>query len=365
MVELSVKDRWLRSLKLEPVDRLVFWPKLDSAYSRTQSGRFQSMTNKELHRWIGSDQHIHIPTCVRETRAGTSVEVEKNGNRRSLRFISASGRTLERIDGFDEGSQAWHPLSFPVEDERSIEVMRDIYRDVTVKLDASLLDEAKNRFEEIGNSALTAVGIGTSPIMNTLQHLTGLEMGQYLLADYPEEMSGLLEDMHRVVVDTCRVLSKHHPADVLYMIENTSTTLISPEQYRTLSYPHVMAYARIAGAHGSMMLLHMCGHLKAILTDLATLPVTGFEAFTSPTVGNTTLADGRKACPDKCLIGGTNAATWIKSASEIIVEIKKSIEDLPHVRGIVLTSAGVMPPLCSPETIRKVCDWVQSYQIPA
>jgi len=32
--------------------------------------------------------------------------------------------------------------------------------------------------------------------------------------------------------------------------------------------------------------------------------VAAFEAFTSPTLGNTTLLDGRTACPDKCLIGG-------------------------------------------------------------
>ena len=361
MEQISVKERWLRSLKLEPVDRLVFWPKLDAAYPRLQSDRFRSMSNEELHGWIGSDQHLNISTCIREKRTNTAVEIEGRGNRRRTRFISASGKTLERIDGFDEGSQAFHPITYPIKDEASIETMREIFRDVTIELDDDLLTQAKQRYHEIGDTAIAAAGIGISPIMNTMQHLTGLEMGNYLLADHPEAMHGLLEDMHRVVRDTCKMLCKHHPADVFYMIENTSTTLLSPEQYRSLSFPHVMEYARIAEENGSMMLLHMCGHLRAILPDLATLPVTGFEAFTSPTVGNTTLADGRKACPDKCLIGGTNATTWIKPAQAIIDEIRNSLSDLPHARGIVVTSAGVMPPLCSPETIREVCDWVHSY----
>lgn len=33
----------------------------------------------------------------------------------------------------------------------------------------------------------------------------------------------------------------------------------------------------------------------------------------------------------------------------------------PRHRGLVLTSAGVMPPMCSPKTIRTVCEWVKAY----
>jgi uroporphyrinogen-III decarboxylase len=106
----------------------------------------------------------------------------------------------------------------------------------------------------------------------------------------------------------------------------------------------------------------MCGLLKAILPDLATSGAAAFEAFTSPTVGDTRLADGRAACPDVCLIGGTNAALWTRPAGEIIAEIERDLEELPHHRRLAVTSAGVMPPLCPPETIRAVADWVHAYR---
>jgi len=87
----------------------------------------------------------------------------------------------------------------------------------------------------------------------------------------------------------------------------------------------------------------------------------GFEAFSSPPIGNTRLGDGRSACPDKCLIGGTNAVLWTKSAREIIADIERDLAALPHHRGLVITSGGVMPPLCEPETIRQVCEWLGQY----
>jgi hypothetical protein len=56
----------------------------------------------------------------------------------------------------------------------------------------------------------------------------------------------------------------------------------------------------------------------------------------------------------------------LKNASvrfEIIAEIKNRLDESPHHRGIVVTSAGVMPPLCKPETIREVCEWVKEYPV--
>jgi hypothetical protein len=109
----------------------------------------------------------------------------------------------------------------------------------------------------------------------------------------------------------------------------------------------------------------MCGELQAILPDLAEIPAAGFEAFTSPPIGNTSLLDGRTACPSTCLVGGTNAALWVEPAERIIAQIEHDLDQLPHHRGIVVTSAGVIPPICSPETIRDVCDWVKAYPIRA
>ncbi len=52
---------------------------------------------------------------------------------------------------------------------------------------------------------------------------------------------------------------------------------------------------------------------------------------------------------------------WTKTAEEIIATIDRDLGELPHHRGIVVTSAGVMPPLCKPETIKQVCEWVKQY----
>lgn len=357
---MTPKERWLAAIHMKPIDRLPFWPKLNAAYSRAQYAPFCNMNNDAIHDWIGSDKHTGITGCIEEKRKTTSVQTsENNGIMRTI-YRTPYGET-DLIQRFDEQSQSWHPTKFPVESLDDIRLMTKIFNDVEVELDDEGLQKAKEQYKNIGEDALAADSIGVSPLMHWVELLAGVEMSHYMLMDHQNEVEELFDAIHKVLLKKTELLSANSPVDALYMTENTSTTLISPEQYQRYCYKHIYEYAQITRQANRNLILHMCGHLKALLPDLATLPVEGFEAFTSPTLGNTTLLDGRTQCPDKCLIGGTNAMLWTKPADEITSRIEKDLDNLPHHRGIVVTSAGVMPPLCKPETIKKVCEWVKNY----
>jgi uroporphyrinogen-III decarboxylase len=360
METMTPRERWLAAVRMEPVDRFPFWPKLDTAYPRAQAAPFCGMTATELHEHVGSDNHVGVAGCVREVRLTTSLQTGREGNRETVRYQTRHGE-MTLVRAFDEASQSWHPRAFPVQSVEDIDLMTAFYDDVTVELDTDSLREAQGQCREIGERAVAANGIGTSPLMDWVQWLAGVENAHYLLNEHSGRVEALFDAMHRVMLRKTEIMVEHSPADLLYLVENTSTTLISPEQYRRLCYPHIMEYAALGHAGGRNVVLHMCGHLQALLPDLATLPVRAFEAFTSPTLGNTTLLDGRTQCPDTCLIGGTNAMLWTHPADAIIAQLKQDLVALPHHRGIVITSAGVMPPLCSPETIRTVCDWVKAF----
>jgi uroporphyrinogen-III decarboxylase len=356
----SARERWLGAIRQKPMDRLPFWPKLDGAYARAQQGPFPTMTTEAIHAWMGSDAHDWVGDGLKESRQHTAVEVDQKGAERRTVYRTPVGVT-EMIQHFDEPSQSWAPIRFAVRSREDIRILTALYEDVSVAVDPAGVDEARRRVKEIGDTALTATWIGESPLMHWVEWLAGVETAHYLLADHPDEVEALFAAMDRVLRRRTELLVDSSPADVFYLIENTSTTLISPEQYRRYCLGHVGAYAGIVHGADRLLFLHMCGHLKALLPDLAGIPAQAFEAFTSPPVGNTTLADGRAACPDKCLVGGTNAALWTRPAGEIIAALKRDLDALPHHRGIVVTSGGIMPPMCKPETVKEVGEWVRAY----
>jgi uroporphyrinogen-III decarboxylase len=358
--QMTPKERWLAAILMKPVDRLPFWPKLGGAYPKAQDSPFCYMNQNEIHDWIGSDKHEGIPGCIRRKRGRTSVTTTRENGTSATVYRTSHGE-LHSAEAYDEKSDAWHPMEFPVKTLEDIKLMVAIEEDVALELDQESLDKAVASSHEIGDCALTFNSIGESPLMYWVEYLAGVENAHFLLADHQEEVETLFEALHANLVKSTELLCEHSPADVFYMVENTSTTLISPDQYRQYCARHVGEYAKTTDGAGRNLILHMCGHLKAVLPDLAQIPAQAFEAFTSPTLGNTSLLDGRTACPDQCLIGGTNAMLWMKTPDEIVKKIEEDLAELPHHRGVVVTSAGVMPPVCKPDTVKQVCEWVKQY----
>lgn len=357
---MTSRELWLAALRMEPVDRLPFWPKLSASYAPMQREPFRGMDLDALHDWMGSDKLQWAKPCVREVRHRSSNEHETSDSR-SVEYYTVGGRSLRLVRHFDESSQAWHPVEHPARSAEDVELLTEFFDDVQFEPDLEQAEQVRSLLCELGDDGITGIGIDESPLMRWVEWLAGVENAHFMLADHTEAVEGLFDAMHRMILRKLDVMLEHCPADMLFMVENTSTTLISPAQFRRYCDGHLRAYAEKAREAGRTMVFHMCGHLKALLPELGALPQAGYEAFTSPPLGNTTLADGRTQMPEKCIIGGTNAVLWTRPAREIIAEIEAHLDALPHHRGLVVTSAGVMTPLAAPETIREVRDWVAAY----
>ena len=359
---MTPRERWLAALHLETSDCIPFWPKVDAAYLIRNGAEMGLAPGGDFNAWFGSDGHLGVAPPFCERRNATRVEHRVENGTTHFRYETPLGAMTAR-HFFDEASQSLHPVEFPIKSREDILRMTAYYEDTQVVLNETACAKAAARCREIGNSASTRTAAGESPLMEFVEWIAGVENAHFFMADYPDEVDALFAAMHRVLRDKVELTAEHTTADMVYMTENTSTTLISPEQYRAYCKPMLTEYAGILRAKNRPLILHMCGHIKKILPDIAEVGATGFEAFTTPTVGNTTLLDGRTACPNVCLIGGTNAALWTCDAASIIAEIERGLSELPHLKGVVLTSAGVMPPQCPPETIRRVCEWVHTVAV--
>ena len=109
--------------------------------------------------------------------------------------------------------------------------------------------------------------------------------------------------------------------------------------------------------------MHMCGLLHALLAKIETIPASSIEAYTSPSLGNTRLVDGRTKTPSKTLVGGTNVNVWLWPVQRIQQYITAELDACPDTRRIVLTTAGVAPPGCSAEKFRTIGEWIPTVPI--
>lgn len=362
-MELTRKERWLRSIRGEEVDRLVFWPKIfNQSYMQNQIEPYHSMSIQQVHDYIGSDIQSYVPDYIIFQSESSTKEEMNQGNHCIKRFHTKCG-SLENILRYDETTDSYHPVKMPVETREDILILTEYFKSITPVVDFDRLEDARKMHQEFGNRGLTADNISESPFMDFVEWYAGIENAQYLLMDYPDEVEELLAQMQRVNKQITELKVEYSPADVLYFTENTSTTIISPSQFSQYCKPFLTEYADLCNQAGRLLIYHMCGHLKIILKEIDAIPFTGIEALSSPPIGNTTFSDAREIIKNKCLIGGTNCLTWIKSVDEIKNEIQEYLNQLENHRGIILGTGGVIPPQCSPETLKQIREYIQTCQL--
>lgn len=364
---MTGKERWIATLKMQEVDRLIYWPKLALSYPGYRKGSGAGMSLLELLYLVGSDIHGGCVSCLTTVyKNGSGFEFDMpDENTQVFYYITGSGR-CKGINKRDPATLSWHPAEFPIKTVEDIKIMTQWYTDITNDVDTQLLKKSVEQYNSYGDTAIVTTSAASkeirceSPIMTFLEWHAGIVNGQYLIADYTEEVETLFDVMHEDLKSKVRIVSENSPADAVYMVENTSTTLISLSQYAKYCFDYINEYAEIIKSNNKFCGLHMCGHLKNLLPQLNLTKADFFEALTPPSVGNTDLVTARAMCPNKAFLGGTGANMWIGSEKDLIDYIDSQVNALPHLRGIGITSAGEMPPMCEPEFIKKIGEYVKS-----
>ncbi|MFQ5809302.1 MAG: uroporphyrinogen decarboxylase family protein [Armatimonadota bacterium] len=356
---MTPKERFERALRREEVDRLPFWVKIFGAsYIHFQPDVYRQMPGLELAEYLDLDHLSGCPAPVQVKNDRASVRSERqNGTRVTL--IETPDGTLRGVEGFDEGSHSWHPIEFPVKTREDIKVLRHRYDGNEYAVAPELVQRGKETIESLGDRGIVTTGMGISPLMDLIQHLIGPDHTYFFLADYPQEMDELIELMHRDSLNRLRIIAEHAPCDYIVSVENTSTTLLSPQVFEKYCWRHLNEYGQVVKEQGKHHMMHMCGKLLELLPKIDELPADSIEAYTSPPLGNTTIADRANLCPSKAIIGGTDATLWMRPADEICPEIERSLEEAGGMRGVVLTSAGVMPPAATIEKIKQVREFAK------
>jgi uroporphyrinogen-III decarboxylase len=341
---MTDRERILAALRRQPVDRFPVWLKMaNQTWQNPQPEPYRTMEAVALMRAVGCDVMQWISLKYRRELPHVRTTVtEEHGVRRTVSETPEGPLIAETM--YDPLTCTRHPTRFPADTPERVRALRWLFTDVRyVITEADRVAHQERQRGLAADGIFTMMGIGPSPLMNLMQELCGPEATIFLRADEPELFAETLALMHADRQRELAAILPHVRADSFWLTENTSTSLISPEMFADICVPHLRDYGQAIRAHGRIAVHHMCGLLNALLEMIDGLPAEANEAFTTRPVGNTSLTEGRTRMPRKALIGGTNAALWLQPAEVIVRTVAEDLATCPDRRGIVLTSAGVLP----------------------
>lgn len=355
---MTSRERLLAAYHGDDVDRLPYWAKVANPTWRLgQPGAVQAWSTRELLDYIHADGIFHCAGGIAITRPRISVETQRHDPIESRITHTPDGDLTERWS-LDPTNRSWHPVEFPVKTLEDIRRLRWKYADVKVEPHDEGIAAGRKARKELGDRGILLAGWGTSPLMDLVEHIIGPVNTHLMLHDHPDEMNDLIGLMHQDCLTRASAVARFTAADMVVSVENTSTTLISPEQFSTYCRRHLCDYGEAIEAEGKMHELHMCGMTRVLLPQIDTIPATSIEAYTSPTLGNTRLCHGRAEAPSMTLVGGTNVNVWLWPLDRIKRYIEAELAACPDRRHIVITTAGVAPPGCPADTFRAIGEWI-------
>ncbi|MFP4176848.1 MAG: uroporphyrinogen decarboxylase family protein [Candidatus Brocadiia bacterium] len=352
---LSNRERIFATIRGDEVDRYPVWLKMTNpTWQRGQEEPYRSMDAETLLRKTGCDLLLGNECRVQNCNPNIETHTERDDNI-SREVMQTPDGKLIRERTFDPDTESWHPTRFPVNNVQELAASRWLYRDTSYEVDSGDAEQHLRRQAELQEKdAVTMCGVGPGPLMNMVEHQSGPVTSIYLMEDAPELFGEVLELMHQDRLRYLRTVLPELEVDTFWLTENTSTTLISPEMFENYCMPHLRDYGNIILEHNITPVHHMCGTLNALLEKVDKLPALVNEAFTTPPVGDCTLAEGRQRMPSKALFGGTNATLLTQPLDSIIDEVSRDLQNCPDRRKIFLTSAGVLPAPISFDKARQI-----------
>ncbi len=342
---MSSRERILAVMEGLEVDRFPVWLKMaNSTWKASQPEPYRSMDEITLLREAGCDLFLNNWTRVERSTPYVKQTVQNGENLKTTVYETPDG-PLVASEHYDVYTSSWHPAKYPVETASELRMLRWLFTDTTYRVESGRAEAAQAKQREfVANDAVTSAGIGPGPLMSLVEHLCGPENTTFLMYDERELFEETLQIMHEDRMRHLKALLPVTHADAFWLIENTSTSLISPQMFRDYCMPHLRDYGNLIREHEIIAVHHMCGLLNPILEMIDELPAQVNEAYTTRPLGNVSLAEGRRRMPSKALIGGTNAVLWMNPVEEIVQTVADDLAQCPDRRRIFLSSAGILPP---------------------
>lgn len=155
--------------------------------------------------------------------------------------------------------------------------------------------------QQVGADGVVVVSAGASPLYGLVSHFAGLERTIYDLFDDPERVEAAMAAMERSNLRLIRALCDT-PADIIRITEDLDTSLVSPALFAQYALPSLKAYAALCHAHGKLMVIHMCGRIRAFLPLLRESGADGIHCLCPPETGDTPIAYAHEVLGDKVAI---------------------------------------------------------------
>jgi hypothetical protein len=359
-IAVTGKERLEKTIRGEKTDLVSWTTIIDDMTKAGMPQKYQNIDYLSLYREIRCDVMLfgiyYFPEAI---RPGMPFELFMPGE--TIGRTEGDAHVTERILGNKKlvsKTQKGHPVKYFVETKEDLEILLDMWSQAGIKSLPGFGEKFKMTEAAMKNDGILALTIDPSPIQMLIEHECGPENFYYLMQDEPELMDEVITAIYRIRKQEYAI-SAVSDASVVIPVENTSSNLVSPAVFRKYTMGHLRDFADLMHQQGKKAIVHMCGHVKALLAEIKETGIDGIHALTEPPVGSCTFTEALDILGEDLIIMGTLSPHLFLSATvtrdEIIECIRHTLTDRIKKSNFILIAGadGIPTPLWKYDAVRE------------
>ena len=164
----------------------------------------------------------------------------------------------------------------------------------------------------------------------------------YMIADDPKTIGALFACMEEKYLELYEFMLREAPEiDAFLGMDDTSTSLISPNMFDSFNVELTNKRADLCHAHGKIYMHHSCGLIHDLLPLYRKTRMDGVDAFTPPPIGDVGYIEGRKLLgPKYSMISGLTGGLLSMEKDLICRRVTDRFEDARAAGNVVFSVGG-------------------------
>jgi hypothetical protein len=362
---MTDRERMLNIMNHEPVDRVIWQPRLELWYntarrSGTLPERYREATLLDLYDDLGCSiraYDFYNQAFLREDIEGVSTEVIENTPKRYVDVLHTPVGDLTQMMRKTEQSSLLG--EFYIKEIADIEVIEYILKHQRWRFDQEKYAEMES---VVGDRGAPTIYCLRTPLMRLFIEYMGFENTIYAMHEHPERMGQLIrymEETDQAFFD----MVKNSPLPMLNFGDNVDSNMLPPSLMQKWTLPYYQRRTSELREVGIRSYPHWDGALKGLLPFIREAGFDGYEALTPEPMGDVSIEEIAEVMGhDYAMVDGIPASMFCEPFTmKEVEEFTIRCIDL-FAPWLIFGVSDELPPDADIERVRLVADIVRDYR---
>lgn len=349
---MTKRERYLKALRGEPVDQLVWAPNFDYWLSvnkgeGTIPARYRGMSRNDIVRAIGATiwSRAEGVTEVRDPSVKETRITDQQGNViTTLTTPLGAIRSVYSATTSEGSHRSAHLSEHFVKDLDTLRIMQYVVEATHYEPDFAA---TVNALQETGADGIVLNQCFCVPFIQFAKTDVGYVNGFYMWMDHREEVDGLIRAYFNLFLQGYSVLADG-PADIVSTGDNMDGTMISPDIFKEYAVPFYQAAHKICAAKNKIFEGHWCGRTQILLPLTPGCGLDVVEAIVTKPMADISLEEALNMLRGEVVLQGGIPAVLVCKEGGTYADFERYVREvilpLRHRRGFVLGMSDNVPP---------------------